>query len=310
VRAGSSSTPCYALSRRLTSADLLLVAVCVVWGTNFVVVKSALTDFHPLAFTGLRFAIAATVLLWLQWRAEGLGVLRPVLPQIIVLGLVGNVAYQVLFIHGLAQSQASQASLLTATTPMWVLVLARVSGHDKFSGRVVFGLAMGLVGVMLLLWQSFDGVGTGQRSWTGNLLLLGASVSWAIYTVYSQPLLRQLRPLALTSATMVAGAVPLLAMALPEIVSIRVDEVSLASWAGLLYSALLALVFGYLAWAHGVQALGSTRTASYVNLIPVVATATAWVWLGERLSALQLLGAAAVIAGIALSRRLSSGSDQ
>ncbi len=288
----------------------MLVAVCVVWGTNFVVVKSALVDFHPLAFNGLRFAIAATVLLGLQWRFEGLGVLRPVLPRIIVLGLVGNVAYQMLFIYGLAQTEASQASLLTATTPLWVLVLARFSGHDKFSGRVVLGLAMGLAGVMLLLWESFNGVGSEQRFWTGNLLLLGASVSWAIYTVYSQPLLRQLRPLALTSATMVAGAVPLLAMGLPEIVSIRVDEVSLASWAGLLYSALLALVFAYFAWSRGVQAIGSTRTAAYVNLIPVVAIATAWVWLGERLSARQLVGAAAVIAGIALSRRLNSGSDQ
>ena len=109
---------------------------------------------------------------------------------------------------------------------------------------------------------------------------------------------------------MVTGAVPLLAMGLPEIVSIRVDEVSLASWAGLLYSALFALVFGYLAWSRGVQAIGSTRTASYVNLIPVVATATAFVWLGERLSSLQLLGGVAVIAGIALSRRLSPRSDQ
>ncbi len=288
----------------------MLVAVCIVWGTNFVVVKSALADFHPLAFNGLRFAIGATVLLWLQWRFEGLGVLRPVLPRIIVLGLVGNVAYQMLFIYGLAQTEASQASLLTATTPLWVLVLARFSGHDKFSRRVVVGLAMGLAGVMLLLWESSNGVGSEERFWTANLLLLGASVSWGIYTVYSQPLLQQLRPLALTSGTMVAGAVPLLLMGLPEIVSIRVDEVSLASWAGLLYSALLALVFGYLAWSRGVQAIGSTRTASYVNLIPVVATATAWVWLGERLSARQLLGAAAVIAGIALSRRLNSDSDQ
>lgn len=298
------------LSWRARSADLLLVGACVVWGINFVVVKSALADFHPLAFNGLRFAIAATVLLWLQWRFEGLAVLRPVLPRIIVLGFVGNVAYQMLFIYGLAQTQASQASLFTATTPLWVLVLARFSGHDKFSGRVVVGLVMALAGVMLLLRESFTDVGSEHRFWAGNLLLLGASVSWAIYTVYSQPLLRRLRPLALTSATMVAGAVPLLAMGLPEIVSMRVDDVSLASWAGLLYSALFALVFGYLAWSRGVQAIGSTRTASYVNLIPVVATATAFVWLGERLSSLQLLGGVAVIAGIALSRRLSPRSDQ
>jgi len=299
-----------ALSRRLSSADLLLVGACVIWGANFVVVKSALVDFHPLAFNGLRFGIGAVVLLFLQWRYEGLAVLRPMLGQILALGLVGNLVYQMLFIYGLAQTEASQASLFTATTPLWVLVLARFTGHDKFSGRVVAGLALGLAGVTLLLWESFSGDGSGERLWAGNLLLLGASVSWAVYTVYSQPLLMKLRPLALTSATMVAGAVPLVAIGLPEIVAIRVQEVSLASWAGLLYSALFAVVFGYLAWSRGVQAIGSTRTSLYVNLIPVVATATAWVWLDERLSPRQLAGAGAVIAGIALSRRLNSRRDQ
>ncbi len=280
------------------------------WGTNFVVVKSALADFHPLAFNGLRFAAAAAILLWLQWRYEGLAVLRPLLPQILMIGLIGNVAYQMLFIYGLDSTQASQAGLFASTTPLWVLLLARISGHDILGGRVVGGLVVATAGVVLLLWESFYGAGRGQAYWIGNLMLLGASASWAAYTVYSQPLLRRLRPLALTSAAMTAGAVPLLAIALPEILRIRLQEVSIASWLGLAYSTLMALVFGYLVWSRGVQAIGSTRTSVYVNLIPVVAAATAWVWLGERLSTRQLLGAAAVIAGILLSRRPESPADQ
>jgi len=237
-------------------------------------------------------------------------VLRPVLPQIIAIGLIGNVCYQVLFIYGLDATQASQAGLFASTTPLWVLLLARLTGHDELGGRAVAGLLTAAGGVVLLLWESFYGVAGEQRYWQGNLMLLGASASWAAYTVYSQPLLRRLRPLALTSATMAAGAIPLLAIALPEISRILPGEVSLASWSGLAYSTLMALVFGYIAWSRGVQAIGSTRTAVYVNLIPVVATATAWFWLGERLSSRQLLGAAAVIAGILLSRRSGSRADQ
>jgi drug/metabolite transporter (DMT)-like permease len=286
----------------LSPADLLLVAVCVVWGTNFVVVKAALTEIPPLAFNGLRFAGAAAILLWLQWRSEGLHVLRPVLPQVVAVGLIGNLCYQMLFILGLDSTQASQASLFTATTPMWVLLLVRLSGHDQLDGRAVLGLLTAATGVVLLLWESLQGVG-GQRHGQGNLLLLAASASWAAYTVYSQPLLRRLRPLALTSASMAAGALPLLLIALPQIMLLRPREVSLASWSGLAYSMLMALVFGYLAWSRGVSAIGSTRTSVYVNLIPVVATATAWLWLDERLSARQLLGGVAVITGIWLSRR-------
>lgn len=270
------------------------------------VVKSALAEFHPLAFNGLRFSIAAALLLWLQWRYEGLAVLRPVLPQVVAIGLIGNLCYQVLFIYGLDATQAAQAGLFTATTPLWVLVLAGVTGHDRFHPRVVFGLLIGAAGVVLLLWESFNGIAAGRQYWQGNLMLLAASASWAAYTVYSQPLLTRLRPLALTSATMTAGAIPLLVIALPEIARIQPRAVSLASWSGLAYSTLLALVFGYVAWSRGILAIGSTRTAVYVNLIPVVATATAWFWLGERLSARQLVGAVAVIVGIGLSRRRSA----
>jgi len=298
------------LRDRLSSADFLLALACIIWGTNFVVVKSALAEFHPLAFNGLRFAVASGILLWLQWRTEGFGVLRPVLPQILAIGLIGNVCYQLLFIFGLDRTQASQAGLFATTTPLWVLLLARVTGHDQLNGRVVMGLLTGTGGVVLLLWESFHGVGGGERYWQGNVMLLCAAASWAVYTVYSQPLLRRLRPLAMTSATMAAGAVPLLLIALPEIARIRPREVSLASWSGLIYSALMALVFGYIAWSRGVMAIGSTRTAVYVNLIPVVATATAWLWLDERLSPRQLVGAGAVIAGILLSRRRRSRADQ
>jgi len=298
------------LRQRLSSADALLAVACIIWGTNFVVVKSALSEFHPLAFNGLRFSAAAIILLWLQWRYEGFAVLRPLLPQVITIGLVGNLVYQVLFIYGLDSTQASQAGLFTATTPLWVLLLAGITGHDRLNGRVVTGLMMAMAGVVLLLWESFQGVAGERGYWQGNFLLLGASASWAAYTVYSQPLLRRLRPLALTSASMAAGAVPLLLIALPEIVRIRPREVSVASWSGLVYSALMALVFGYVVWSRGVMAIGSTRTAVYVNLIPVVATTTAWLWLGERLSSRQLVGAGAVIAGILLSRRHQARVDQ
>lgn len=295
---------------RLSSADVLLALACVIWGLNFVVVKSALAEFHPLAFNGIRFSVAAGILLWLQWRYEGLAVLRPVLPQLLLIGLIGNVVYQLLFIFGLDATQASQAGLFTATTPLWVLVLAWATGHDQLNARVVIGLLSATAGVTLLLWESFRAPGGAQSYWLGNLMLLGASASWAVYTVYSQPLLRRLRPLALTSATMAAGAVPLLLMALPEIARIRPGEVSSASWGGLAYSTLMALVFSYIAWSRGVSTIGSTRTAVYVNLIPVVAAVSAWVWLGERLSARQMLGGFAVIAGIGLSRRRQPRVDQ
>ena len=296
--------------RRAIAADVFLAGACIVWGTNFVVVKAALTEFSPLAFNGLRFPLAAAFLLWLQWRREGLSVLRPHLGRLILLGLVGNLSYQLLFIYGLDSTRAGQASLFSATTPLWVLVLARLTGHDRFGTRVVTALLLAMGGVLLLLWESLFGLWSVERNWGGDLMLLGASAAWAVYTVFSQPLLGRLLPLALTAGAMVAGAVPLVIVALPEILALETTDISTSSWLALLYSSAMALVFGYLAWSWGVRALGSARTSLYVLLIPVVGMLTAWWWLGEQLTLLQAAGAAAVIAGIRLSRAGEVEGDQ
>ena len=67
-------------------------------------------------------------------------------------------------------------------------------------------------------------------------------------------------------------------------------------------SSLLALAFAYMVWYTAVQKIGSSRTAIYSNLTPMVAIAVAAVWLGERVGGAQLFGAALILSGIAVSR--------
>lgn len=286
----------------LAAEDFLLVLICVIWGTNYVVVKSALDELSPLAFNGLRFPLAAALLLLLQWRVEGFAPVRPYLRSLVWLGLVGNLGYQLFFIFGLDHTRAGQASVFASTTPLFTFLFAQVSGHDRVGRRVLIGLVLATAGVVLLLWESIAGTFSGQGLWVGDLLLLGSAACWAAYTVYSQPLLLHLQPLALTSVSMAAGAVPLFLLAVPEILALQPSRVSFGAWGGMLYAALFAIVFCYLGWSRAVRILGSTRTSAYLNLVPVVAVVVAWWWLAEAMSAFQILGAIAVIAGIAVSR--------
>jgi drug/metabolite transporter (DMT)-like permease len=294
--------------RRLTADDLLLIAACVIWAANYVVVKVTLDEISPLAFNGLRFPLAAAVLLLVQWRTAGFARIRGHLGALIWLGLVGNLGYQMFFIFGLDHTRAGEASVFASTTPLFIYMVARLSGHDRAGGRSLLGLLLATGGVVLLLWESFAGAFAAQRYWVGDLLLLGSAACWAIYTVYSQPLLAKMDALALTSVSMAVGAVPLFLIALPDIVAIQPAEVSAGAWAGLSYASLLAVVFSYLVWSRAVKSLGSVRTGVYLNLIPVIAIVIAWWWLGEELTAVQGMGAAAVIGGIALSRSRAASS--
>ena len=101
-----------------------------------------------------------------------------------------------------------------------------------------------------------------------------------------------------------AGNVPIpgLLIATPSFAAQDWGAVTPGGWAGLLYSGLLAIGLGYAIWVKGVQRLGGSRTAVYSNLTPIIATLTGVIFLGEHITALQIVGAACVLGGIVLTR--------
>ena len=102
---------------------MLLVAL--IWGVNFSVTKGAFASFPPLAFTGVRFALASLLLVPLVRRLEGAEPLpRGALARLVVLGVVGNTLYQLAFISGLARTTASNSALILASMPTIVALLA------------------------------------------------------------------------------------------------------------------------------------------------------------------------------------------
>lgn len=116
---------------RFSGADLLLIAIAVVWGFNVVVVKTSLAELGPLPFNSLRFLLAATIS-WLLLWITGFKLLpaKEDIPRLIILGLLGHTVYQVLFISGINLTSAGNTALLLATIPVWVAALAGLTGVE------------------------------------------------------------------------------------------------------------------------------------------------------------------------------------
>jgi drug/metabolite transporter (DMT)-like permease len=136
----------------------------------------------------------------------------------------------------------------------------------------------------------------------GNMLVLAACLCWAGYTVLLKPYTERINGIPLSALTMVGGAVPLIAVSLPDMAHTSWRTLPISGWGALLYSGLLALVLAYFFWYRGVRVLGPTRTAMYSNLQPVVALIVAWIALGEQPTLIQVLGAAAIMCGLLLTR--------
>jgi drug/metabolite transporter (DMT)-like permease len=88
----------------------------------------------------------------------------------------------------------------------------------------------------------------------------------------------------------------------PELTRVNPAVLTPGIWATVVYAGVLSISVAYVLWNRGVRRIGNARTAVYSNLVPVVALLTAWAWLGERPSTLQVLGAAIILAGLRWTR--------
>ena len=133
-------------------------------------------------------------------------------------------------------------------------------------------------------------------------MLLAAVVCWALYTIGARPLMARHSPVGVTALSMLFGTIMYLPLAATALAGQDWSTVSALTWIKLVYSALFAICIAYTIWYAAVREIGSARTSVYSNLLPIVAMVTAYFWLGEPLGLDKLAGAAAVLAGVALTR--------
>jgi len=278
-----------------------MLLVCLIWGVNFSVTKLAIGQIPPLPFTAIRFALAS-LLLWMVLRlTEEPAVLPPSeIRRLVVLGVVGNTCYQLLFILGLAHTSATNSSLILSMVPTVVAVFAGLLGLERVTPKMWLGIGLGTLGVVLVIAASGMKFSTGTL--TGDLLTVAAVLCWAGYTVGLRTLPPGFTPLRVTTVTTIAGMPGLALAGLPGLLVLQWGTVGPAAWWALAYATVLSLVVAYLLWNRSVQAVGGTRTAIYMCITPLVAVGAAWVVLGEHARPLQAIGAVLIIAGVLLTR--------
>lgn len=284
----------------ILSAELGLGLMTVIWAVNFSVIKVGLVDLPPFGFNALRFPLAGVLLLGVLAMRGALSLPeRSDTLRIAGLGLLGNGAYQLLFISGIDRTRAGNASLLLAGTPIITAMLSSALGHERLAPRVWMGVLATVLGIALVVGS--EPVHVGADSVAGDLLLLAAAICWSVYTVGARNLVRRYGTMRVTAWTLWVGAFLLFFAGLPDLLKLP-GPLSAGTWASVLYSGPLGIGVAYLLWYAGVRHLGNTRTATFANIVPVLALAVAWLWLGEVPNFRQIAGAAVIIAGVSLAR--------
>jgi drug/metabolite transporter (DMT)-like permease len=290
-------------SRR--TAALLMLLVVVIWGLNVTVTKWTLSEFTPLAFTAIRFALASALLMLVLYRRQGSLRLPPgTFWPVVGLGLIGNSIYQLGFIFGLEHTTATNSGLVLASMPVMVAGLGAVFRIERLTRHSAEGLVLATIGVVLVV--ASHGLGFSGTTMLGDLLTFGATICWAIFTLGVRRQSLPLSSLAITAWTVLTGSVPLVLLGIPALAHMDWTRTTAAGWGGVLYSSAFSLVLSYIIWNRSIKVVGSNRTAIFACLTPVFAMLTAMLILGERPGLPQFAGGALVIAGVLLSQRSAS----
>ena len=283
--------------------DLFMLLIILIWAINFSFIKIALDEFNPLAFNGIRMAFASIILVLVLFiTKQGLKVPKKDIWKLVILGIIGNTVYQLLFIHGINLTTASNTSIIMAMTPASVALLSLLFKHEKIHWAAWLGIALSFAGFYLVIAKQ---PGTFVFSWEnlrGDLMIFCGNLVWAVYTVFSKPLLGRITPLKWSSLTLAVGTVLYLPFCVPAFSRQDFRQISFKAWAILAFSGIFALAVSYVVWYASVKRIGNSKTVIYGNVLPIFAVIFAYIFIAERIGFWQAVGALIILAGVYLTR--------
>jgi drug/metabolite transporter (DMT)-like permease len=305
-------------------AALVVAQVC--FGGFYVIGKAVMTEVPPLALAAIRVVLAAPLLALLAWRHDRLLPARRDLPVLALLAALGVFGNQVLFVLGLQRTTAIHASILMPSMPVFAVLATAALGIERIGPRRLAGVALSVCGALVLAnparllaggpgaapggagsaggAQAASAAAAGSTA-LGNGLIVLNCICWAFFLVLQRPILRWLPWRTVIAWSFVLGTGPVVALAWPQLRALRPGAVSPLAWLGVAYVVLFATVVAYSISTWAVRRSSPALVAAYSTLQPVVATALAASFLGERFGWTEAAGFALIATGL---WRLSAAS--
>lgn len=283
---------------------VLLIVLSLIWGSSFILIKRGLDVYTPGQVAALRIVIAGTLLLpftFVQLRHTP----RQLLGYAALVGILGNGIPAYLFSLAETQLNSSTAGTLNALQPLFTLLIGAVVFHVSLTRVKVVGVVIGLVGAVMLALRN-GGSGEPTQNLLYGLLIMVATIMYAISTNIIRYKLHSLKAIQLTSLSLPMVALPYLLYLLTTDFTERFVSVP-GAFSSLGYIAVLASLgttFSVILFNRLIQQSGPLFASSVTYIIPVVALGWGIVD-GEPLGPLHIVGMGAILAGVYLVNRTS-----
>lgn len=290
-----------------------LLTVQAVFGGYHVVAKVVLDHLDPIALIVLRTGIAAPILMAMAWAVDRVVPRLRDLPTLALLGFLGVFSNQLLFIHGLQWTTATNAAILMPSIPVFAVAVAVLLRIERVGLVRTLGILMAAGGALVMINPLHFSHGHGTLR--GNALILGNCLCFAAFLVLQRPILRRLPWRTVVAGAFFFGALGVMAVAFlpvgPSLDPVRLAGVPAGAWWGIVYIVLFPTVLSYSLNTWAVRRSSPTLTATYTTFQPVFTAALAAVVLAERPGWHGAVGFALIVAGLmVVSRRAEASSHR
>lgn len=281
---------------------ILAIVTSAIWGTTFISSKLLLDNgLSPAAIMALRFAIAYIFMLpfvkgkwWCQNIKDEF--------LMVVLGIMGGSAYFLLENTALLYTQASNVAIIIAATPLLTMLTVNIMNKGKGADRKLYLYSMlSLAGVALVV---FNGNFILKLNPIGDLLTLGAALTWAIYSIVLNKVEGRYPLMMITRKIFFYGVLTLLPYCLYEGWGVTGSMLMRpVVWGNLLFLGIIASLVCYVTWNMVINKLGTIEATNYLYINPIVAMLASYIFLEEKITWLAIVGATLILAGVYFAQR-------
>ncbi|MDP6098922.1 MAG: DMT family transporter [Candidatus Thalassarchaeaceae archaeon] len=297
-------------------SKLLFVAAS--WGLAWVAGRELATSMPEAIVAWYRYAMAIPLFfIWLYFNERGgrEGKTALFIPRgemfwkIAWIGFFSTFLYQLLFMYGMARTAAGDASVIITFNPVFTALLAIPLLNRRISATLVFGLLVGLFGVIIVTgWSPNNDIPLNVRL-VGDLLIMCAAASWAVSTILMKKILEDENSddetpsaLAIITWASLLGWVLLTPLATFDFIAHGRDSIpNLSGWLWIFYLAVASTVLSYAWFAEGINKIGPTATATYVYLVPFFGILSGFLLLGESVGWSLFAGLVLILIGVQIS---------
>lgn len=274
------------------SSYILMVLLVFIWGYEYVAAKYALQILTPMTLIFFKYLIALFCLFGIKFIKDGKNFIKKRdIPWLIGCALFGELLYFWGEYSAMSYMPVSLITIVLAFVPALSVIIERIVYKNQANLKIYLGIFATIVGIVLVVGSDFSILFQGRI--LGYLLAFFAVLSWNVYNFLTKHLTEGYTVLTLTvnqiifalllSAPFALGNLPALADFTPKVVG------------GILYLGIASAGIGFLIYVKALGILGPTSTALFSNFLPVTATLCGWIFLGETIGFLQIIGGVIVI---------------